>query len=143
MLVALPKGTDPIVVASLSDNIVDGYRAVAGPLAENPSAAVLIVGGSGSIGLYAVGAAIGLGAERVVYVDRSRQRLATAAAYGAEVLPVEERWPERIEAFPITVDANSTREGLLLALRSTAPGGVCTSTGMHFGVTDLPSTSCT
>jgi hypothetical protein len=41
-------------VASLSDNIVDGWRTVAKPLAERPGAPVLIVGGSGTIGLYAV-----------------------------------------------------------------------------------------
>jgi threonine dehydrogenase-like Zn-dependent dehydrogenase len=53
-------------------------------------------------------------------------------------VPVEHDWPDRLAAFPITVDANSARDGLLLALRSTAPGGLCTSTGMHFGLTKLP-----
>jgi hypothetical protein len=38
----------------------------------------------------------------------------------------------------ISVDSSGARDGLLLALRSTAPGGLCTSTGMHFGLTELP-----
>ena len=37
-------------------------------------------------------------------------------------------WPERVGPFPITVDANATQEGITLALRSTAPDGICTST---------------
>ena len=71
MLVPLPAGVSPAAVASASDNIADAWRAVAPPLGEEPGAPVLVVGGasSGSIGLYAVALALGLGAESVTYVD--------------------------------------------------------------------------
>jgi alcohol dehydrogenase len=34
--------------------------------------------------------------------------------------------------FAITVDASAAHDGLALALRSTAPDGICTSTGIYF-----------
>jgi threonine dehydrogenase-like Zn-dependent dehydrogenase len=126
MLVSLPDGLDPAAVASASDNIPDGWRTVAPYLERRPGAEVLIVaGGARSIGLYAVDAARALGAERVVYLDTDESRLRAAAALGAET--VEGPPPNRIGPFPITVDASTTHEGLACALRSTDPGGVCTS----------------
>lgn len=76
MLVAVPAGLKPAQVASASDNISDAWRAVAPPLEEEPGAPVLIVGGasSGSIGLYAAGIAVALGAASVLYVDPDPQR---------------------------------------------------------------------
>jgi alcohol dehydrogenase len=49
MLVAVPPGVDPLAVASLSDNIVDGWRLVAPQLEADPGAAVLIVAGARSL----------------------------------------------------------------------------------------------
>jgi len=40
---------------------------------------------------------------------------------------------KRVGPFPITVDASADPEGLALALRSTAPDGVCTSCAIYFG----------
>ena len=132
MLVPLPEGLDPAAVASASDNIPDAWRTVGPPLEREPGAVVLVVGGAGagSIGLYAAGIAIALGAEGVTYVDGDASRRATAAAFGADVL---EPGAERLGPFPITVDASGDREGLNLALGSTAPDGVCTSTAIYFG----------
>jgi threonine dehydrogenase-like Zn-dependent dehydrogenase len=132
MLVPLPQGLDPAAVASASDNIPDAWRTVGPPLEREPGAAVLIVGGagSGSIGLYAAGIARVLGAERVAYVDADAGRRATAAGFGAEAL---EPGPERLGPFAITVDASGDPAGLQLALSSTAPDGVCTSTAIYFG----------
>jgi threonine dehydrogenase-like Zn-dependent dehydrogenase len=132
MLVSLPEGLDPVAVASASDNIPDGWRTVGPPLAREPGAAVLVVGGAGpgSIGLYAAAIALALGAERVTYVDRDARRRATAAAFGAEAV---EPGAERLGPFPITVDSSGDPDGLRLALRSTAPDGLCTSTGIYFG----------
>jgi alcohol dehydrogenase len=132
MLVPLPQGLDPVAVASASDNIPDGWRTVGPPLAREPGAAVLVVGGGGpgSIGLYAAGIAVALGAESVTYVDADAGRRATAAAFGAEAV---EPGPERLGPFAITVDSSFDPEGLMLALRSTAPDGICTSTGIYFG----------
>jgi threonine dehydrogenase-like Zn-dependent dehydrogenase len=139
MLVPVPFGIAPEVLASLSDNIVDGWRTVAEPLAAQPAAPVLVVGGSGAIGLYAVASAVALGANSVTYVDRRAARLEKAEQLGAEVVAVNAGdWPRSLGAFPITVDASGAEGGLLLALRSTDSGGICTSTGWYFRPVELP-----
>jgi threonine dehydrogenase-like Zn-dependent dehydrogenase len=139
MLVALPPGIAPEVVASLGDNIVDGWRTVAEPLNQRAGAAVLVVGGSGAIGLYAVASAMALGAQRVVYVDRRPARLEVAERLGAQpVAVVEGRWPRELGPFPVTVDASAAPDGLLLALRSTDNGGVCTSAAWYFSPVAIP-----
>lgn len=138
MLLALPEDVEPQVVASLSDNIVDGWRTVAEPLAQRPGAPVLVVGGSGAIGLYAVASALALGTGRVVYVDTATRRLERAERLGAEVVAVDRSWPKALGPFAVTVDANSSLPGLLLALRSTDAGGICTSAGWYFAPQELP-----
>jgi alcohol dehydrogenase len=138
MLVPVPAGLEPAAVASASDNISDAWRAVGPPLGEQPGAPVLVVGGAGagSIGLYTAGIAVALGAESVLYVDADPDRRAVAEWIGAETLA---EIPKRLGPFPITVDSSSIPEGLALALRSTAPDGICTSTAIYFAdVPDLP-----
>jgi threonine dehydrogenase-like Zn-dependent dehydrogenase len=132
MLVPVPDGLASAAVASASDNISDAWRTVAPTLAAEPGAAVLVVGGAaaGSIGLYAAGLAVALGSESVLYVDRDAGRRTTAAALGAQTLG---EMPKRLGPFPITVDSSADAEGLALALRSTAPDGICTSTAIYFG----------
>ena len=132
MLVPLPAGLDPEAVASASDNIADAWRTVGPPLEREPGAAVLVMGGAGpgSIGLYAAAIAVALGAERVVYVDGDPRRREIAAGFGAEAVDRSEERPGR---FPITVDASADPDQLVLALRSTEPDGICTSTGIYFG----------
>jgi threonine dehydrogenase-like Zn-dependent dehydrogenase len=133
MLVAVPDVLVPAAVASASDNISDAWRSVGPPLEREPGAPVLVVGGAGpgSIGLYAVAIAIALGSELVTYADSDDARLTLAGSLGAEVLRAP--WPERLGPVPITVDANGTEEGIALALRSTAPDGICTSSAIYFG----------
>ena len=59
MLVPLPSGVDPIAAAGVPDNVSDGFRCVAGPLADAPGAEVLVVGGlASSVGLYAAMSAL-------------------------------------------------------------------------------------
>jgi threonine dehydrogenase-like Zn-dependent dehydrogenase len=125
-------------VASASDNISDGWRTVAQALEREPGAEVLVVGGAGpgSIGLYAVATALALGAKRVVYVDTDESRGAVARELGADAQVGE--LPRRLGPFPITVDSSADPDGLGLALRSTAPDGHCTSTGIYFQDTTLP-----
>jgi threonine dehydrogenase-like Zn-dependent dehydrogenase len=132
MLVPLPEGLAPATVASASDNIGDAWRAIAPALAADPGSPVLVVGGAaaGSIGLYAAGVAVALGAESVLYVDADASRRATAEALGAATL---QHAPKRLGPFPITVDASADPELLALALRSTAPDGTCTSVAIYFG----------
>jgi threonine dehydrogenase-like Zn-dependent dehydrogenase len=138
MLVPLPAGVAPEAAASASDNIPDGFRTVSMLRDRWPGAPVLVVGGAGpgSIGVYAVGHAIALGAERVLYVDADERRRTIAERLGAETLA---ELPERLdERFPITVDASANPRGLELALRSTAADGICTSTGIYFDAEDAP-----
>jgi threonine dehydrogenase-like Zn-dependent dehydrogenase len=133
MLVPVPDGLSAEAVASASDNLSDAWRAVGPALASEPRAPVLVVGGAGpgSIGLYAVAIALALGAESVSYADSDERRLRIAGQLGAETVAAP--WPRRLGPFPITVDANGTQEGIKLALLSTAPDGLCTSTAIYFG----------
>ena len=132
MLVPVPEGLEPAAVASASDNLSDAWRAVGPALAELPGADVLVVGGAGpgSIGLYAAGVAVALGSRSVLYVDGDPARRETAARLGAQTLAEK---PKRVGPYPITVDASGDPQGLKLALRSTSPDGVCTSTAIYFG----------
>jgi len=133
MLVRIPAGVDPAALASASDNLPDGYRAVAPHLAALPGAPVLVVGGRArSIGLYAAASAVALGSSRVDYVDDDRQRLEIAARLGAHPIAVDRRGraPALVE-YPITVDASGSAKGLTLAIRSLGPGGVCTTVALY------------
>lgn len=130
MLVPVPDGVSAEAAASVSDNVVDAWRTVAPPLAEHPGAPVLIVGGGGSIGLYAIDIARALGSASVDYVDWDPDRLDRARRLGAKT--VEARFPERLGPYPITVDSSADRAGLACAVRSTEPDGICTSTGIYF-----------
>jgi alcohol dehydrogenase len=90
MLVRLPDGVDPVAAASLSDNVSDGWRGVAPHLKERPGAGVLVVGGlAQSVGLYAAGAAVALGAGRVLYLDDDADRRRRATGLGADSEPLD------------------------------------------------------
>lgn len=137
MLVPLPGGVDPVVAASAADNIPDGWRTVAPALAERPGADVLIVaGGARSVPLYAVDAALALGAASVTYTDTDSGRLDVARQLGATVAHGQ---PERsLGSFPVTVDGTNTPDGLVTTLRRTARGGRCTSIGQLAAEGTLP-----
>jgi alcohol dehydrogenase len=138
MLFRVPEGVEPATLATASDNITDGWRTVAPALeGAHAGAEVLVVGGwAASIPLYAVDVARALGAARVVYVDADASRRAAAEAYGAETIA---ELPERkVGRFGVTVDASGMPEGLAVALRSTEPGGVCTSIGIYYAPVPVP-----
>jgi threonine dehydrogenase-like Zn-dependent dehydrogenase len=136
LLVPAPDGVDPKVLCTLVDNVVDGYRTVAGPLADNPGAEVLVVGGAApSVGFYAVAAAIALGSERVRYVDSDPARAAAAERLGGEVTLHDGDWPRSFERAPITIENTMDPDGLACTLRSTDDYGFCTSVAIHFGET--------
>lgn len=133
MLVKVPNGLDPVSIASVPDNVPDGWRAVAPHLKARPGANVLVIGGlAQSVGLYAVGSAVSLKAGRVLFLDDdpARRALATALGATAEPLNLSERKP--IEQFEITVDASGNPEALRHAIASTAPNGVCTSVAIYY-----------
>lgn len=142
MLVNVPEDVDPVSLASASDNIPDGWRTVAPYLKEKPGASVLVLGGAAaSICLYAAGIAVSLGSEQVDYLDYDPERLKIAASLGANPIQIPEkkrsRWfrknaPEITGKYPITVDGTMNQDGFRYAIRSLAPGGICTSVGYYF-----------
>jgi threonine dehydrogenase-like Zn-dependent dehydrogenase len=138
MLVPLPDGIDPAVVASAADNMADGWRAVAAALAELPAADVLIVGGGGpgSIVLYTVDAAMALGAGSVTYVDTDPSHLEVAQKLGARV--VEGTAERSLGMFPVTVDGTASADGLVATMRLTEWGGRCTCIGTLVAEASLP-----
>lgn len=147
MLFAVPDSVSPLTLASASDNLPDAWRTVGPLLEKRPGAPVMVVGGGArSIGLYAAGMAVALGASRVDYLDHDAERLRIAAELGATPVTIQpgSRWfnkhaPRVHGSFPITVEASSTSAGLRYALRSLAPGGTCTAVGYYLAKgTGLP-----
>jgi threonine dehydrogenase-like Zn-dependent dehydrogenase len=133
MLIPVPDGVDPIAVASLSDNIPDGWRAVGPYSAElaglDPADRRVLVIGRLSIGLYATAFASALGVQ-VDYVDTDTQRLAMAEKLGAVVHDTakpDKSW----DPYPVTVHTSGDPAVLAATLRATWPDGVCTDTGIY------------
>ena len=124
MLTPLPPGLDPVACASVPDNVLDGYRAVAPHLERQPGANIVIAcHGLPSIGLYAAHAAVELGAGAVTVASADDAALALAAAVGANPLRVDftERPPAKWE---IVVDCGVDPGGFLWAVRATEPEGL-------------------
>lgn len=135
MLVAVPDGVAPEVLASGADNVVDGWRAVAEPLKRNPGANVLVAGGEGkSVGLYAAASAVSLGAGRVLFAHRDPAVLRLAKEVGADVMELKGAASSHktLGSFPITVDASGEADVLQLVIRSTSACGTCTSVAIYF-----------
>jgi threonine dehydrogenase-like Zn-dependent dehydrogenase len=133
LLLPCPDAIPDEAACILADNGVDGYRAVAPGLAEDPGAAVLVVGGlAPSVGLVAVLAATALGAAAVTYVDDDADRLAAAAALGADPIDVAGGWPDALPKAGVVVENTGTPEGLAAAVRATEPYGRCTGVAIHF-----------
>jgi threonine dehydrogenase-like Zn-dependent dehydrogenase len=134
MLIAVPDGVDPLSIASLSDNIPDGWRAI-GPFSEelaqlDPADRRVLVVGRLSIGLYAAAFAAALGAH-VDYVDTDARRLAAAEQLGATVhdrAKPDKSW----DPYPVTAHTSGNPSSLAATLRATWPDGVCTDTGIYY-----------
>jgi threonine dehydrogenase-like Zn-dependent dehydrogenase len=122
MLTPLPAGLDPVAVASVPDNVVDGYRAVAPHLRQRPGADVLVAcHGTPSIGLYAAQSALALGASTVTVAGAEDEILALAERIGAT--PLRTDFGDRAGRWPIVVDCGQRVEGLHWAIRATEPEG--------------------
>jgi threonine dehydrogenase-like Zn-dependent dehydrogenase len=137
MLVGVPDAVDPVAIASLSDNVPDGWRAVGpyrGELAVlDPAERRVLVAGRLSIGLYAAAFASAYGAQ-VDYVDTDPQRLAMAEKLGATVhdrTKPDKSW----DPYPITVHTTADPAVLASTMRATWPDGVCTDTGIYYQAT--------
>jgi threonine dehydrogenase-like Zn-dependent dehydrogenase len=132
MLQPISPALEPVALASVSDNVLDGYRAVAPHLAARPGSEVLVVAHSlPSIPLYAVQAAVALGAGRVDFASNDGEALAHAERLGAHPVETDLARPQR--TYPIVVDAGVTPEGLAYAIRATEPEGVCQSISFYAG----------
>lgn len=134
MLVKVPDGVDPLAIASIADNIPDGWRAVAPQLEAWSGARVLVLGGGAqSIGLYAAGLAVSLGAGEVLYLDDDATRRAVALRVGARAEPLALADRDGSEKFEITVDASGNPDLLRFAFASTAANGTLSLVSMYFG----------
>jgi threonine dehydrogenase-like Zn-dependent dehydrogenase len=141
MLIGIADTVDPVAIASLSDNIPDGWRAVGPYKAElaalDPADRRVLVAGRLSIGLYAAAFGSAYGAH-VDYVDTDPQRLAMAEKLGATVhdRPTPDKsW----NPYPITVHTTGDPSVLAATMRATWPDGVCTDTGIYFqGPVEMP-----
>jgi alcohol dehydrogenase len=135
MLAPVSPALDSAALAGVSDNVLDGYRAVAPHLAGMPGADVLIAcHGLKSVPLYAAQTAIALGAH-VDYASDDADALALAERLGARPLQTNFEKPER--RYPLVVDAGLTSVGLRYAIRATEPEGILQSVSFYAGA-DTP-----
>jgi alcohol dehydrogenase len=136
MLVALPDGVDPAAAASVADNVCDAYRHIgphiAGVLARDPDASVLVVGSIGrrslftpSCPLYTGLIARAMGARNVYFADARPGVRGHAERLGMQA--VHPRELRRMPPFPLVADVSV--DGLRTALESTGPDGTCSSSG--------------
>lgn len=133
MLQPIADHLEPVALASVSDNVPDGYRAVAPHLAARPGSEVLVVNhGLASIPLYAVQAARALGARTVDFASNDAGSLAMAERLGAGPIETDFATPPS-RTYPIVVDGGLSPAGLAYAVRATEPEGTCQSVSFHPG----------
>jgi alcohol dehydrogenase len=136
MLVRLPDGVDPLAAASVADNICDAYRHIAPHLppllSEDPDIEVLIIAAtrqpfyfSPSLPLYVGLIARAFGAGRVRLADARPAVREHARRLGLDALHPRELHRAAPTRLVIDVSGGDLRR----ALASTAPDGVCTSSG--------------
>ena len=150
MLVPLRQGIEPAAVASLADNIPDGYRHVAphlpGLLAAGHPPRMIVVGAqskrhlfTASVGLYAGLVARALGVSEVTVIDARADVRAQAEGLGlAAVTPKQARG---LAPAPLVADISATPAGLYRALELTAPDGICSSAGSLHALSRIPTAS--
>jgi threonine dehydrogenase-like Zn-dependent dehydrogenase len=92
--------------------------------------------GSASVGLYAPAVAQAL-AVACTYIDTDSERLSLAEGFGAKVMQAPAQG-QAFGSFPVTAACTSSSGGLMSALASTEPGGICQSAGIHFQKVDFP-----
>ena len=133
MLVPIPPGLDPYALGSFPDNLVDGWRTVGPYLRDRPRSSVLVMGGGAvSVGLYAASIAVALGASQS-HLRRRRSKADARWQVRSVSTDVAASAPERVRpVYDITVEASASAAGLSVAIRSTRPGGVCTSVGIYY-----------
>ncbi len=138
MLAPIPAGLDPAALASVPDNVADGYRAVAPHLSQRRGAPVLIAcHGARSIAAYAAQVALALGSAEVTFASDDKRVLDLAAELGATPLLTD--WGRRPGRWPIVVDCGTSRAGLHYAVSCCEPDGILQSVSFYPAPgTDLP-----
>lgn len=137
MLTKLPPTVEPVRAASCGDNLTDAYIAVWRGLSRHPGAAVLVLSGLPSLGLFAVQHAIALGASEVVFIDHREHRRELARTLGADVHPDVQ--PSRDHAlYPVVIGARPQPALLPDAIACVAPGGHFSNLAMVFGDAPMP-----
>jgi alcohol dehydrogenase len=149
MLVPLPSGIDPAAAASAADTLSDAYRHIAPHLErvrrhpEGPS--IIIVGAvrpdclfSGSMPLYAGLVARALGHDISVSLVDARPWIRAHA----DRLGLDTMTPRQLRhcSAPLVVDCSTEPRGLALAVRATAPDGLCSSAGTLHATARIPAT---
>jgi len=136
MLVPVPEGVDPIAAVSVSDNLTDAWIGVSKGLAKHPGAKVLVHGGVGSLGMYAVQLALAAGAESVDYVDPDASRRTVAKTLGATVHEAVD--PSLFWRFPVVINATRDVAEMRLAIQCLSPGGHLSGLAIFFQDTPMP-----
>jgi alcohol dehydrogenase len=137
MLVKIPANKPAIWFPSASDNIADAHRTVSEYISQDGTSKVLIIGGYDSVPLYAVEFALSLGAAEVTYCTTDKRAADNAQRLGANTELVS-TWPDRLAAHDVTVCAIEDPGALSATIRSTKPGGHCTSVAIFSNDALLP-----
>src|SRR5215471_14252385 len=101
------------------------------PVALAGADVLIVCHGLKSVPLYAVQAAIALGAGRVDYASDDVEALTLAERLGAH--PIETDFEKPARRYPIVVDAGLTPNGLRFAIRATLPEGTLQSVSFYAG----------
>lgn len=133
MLTLLPPALPAHTFVGLSCNLPIVCNALSPHLSGDHTEPVLVVGGPGGLGLYAVAMAFALGARHVDYVALPGPGAEIAAALGARILPA----PGPAE-YGLSVVASADPALLVAAIRALRPEGVCEVVGAVRVAAELP-----
>jgi len=135
-LVRVPEGLNAEAALLAGDVLSTGFFAAKSGQIE--SGDLVVVLGCGPVGLMAALSARLLGAERVLACDRVAERLALAATFGAESLPLDAGSPLEIVAeatngrgADVVIEAVGSQDASRLAVDMVRPGGVVSVVGVH------------
>ncbi len=137
MLTLLPQSLPASAFVGLSCNLPLVCQAISTHPVSAEGESVLVVGGPGGMGLYAVAMAFALGARRVDYLDEDGAKGDIAAALGAEVLQAA---PPPSAEYSLAVVASVHPAPLLAALRALRPEGACEVVAPYLPAVPLPLT---
>lgn len=134
MLTLLPASLPAASFVGLSCNLPVVCQAISPHSVGDEQSRVLVVGGRGALGLYAVAMAFALGARHVDYVDDRAKNAQIASVLGATPLSAPAARGDHSLAIVASVEPSL----LIAALRSLRPEGVCEVVGPCPSAAELP-----